>query len=576
MATKKNITDLFAQVLADFPDNTTQEISASDERSALDNIIESFLNLKTPGFEVEVEGGYETEVTLTDRKAFAYKGWVDDIITGLSGDFFANGGNSFGATATIGTNDDNDFLFETNGTTRGGIANSGEFMFGTSTPFVDAYMSILSTGNTSATEAVRVRNSDMDDMFWITDNGSVSVKSTMNNATPVFSLYDNADVELFTVLANASIIAPGSFLDVAAVASFNPYARSAFGALGNVVIDYSVNSLLRTDVAGITGDRLNWRLGYLLDGGTVNLDWLLKQQVGNWNVTGDYGVGVATASARLHVVKTTEQFRAGYDSTNYFSTTVGSTGSVTFDLTGTSPVFTFSKAAIFNGTITSNANIGNANFASITTGASAQTQTELLFGGATTIRARVTSRGSTTASGAANESYSSWVIGSQSFTEAGSGTHAVVASLVVKAVAITAGAATTTNSSTVYIEGAATGATNNYALWVDSGTSRFDGSFNLADAVDFNLGTTTGTKMGTSVSQKWGVWNATPIVQPSSANQAAVTTTVDTTAATNIAPYGYTTQAQADDLIAEVGQLKTLVNQLRTDIIAIGLIKGSA
>ena len=45
--------------------------------------------------------------------------------------------------------------------------------------------------------------------------------------------------------------------------------------------------------------------------------------------------------ARLHVVDTTEQLRLGYDDTNYLSATVGSTGSTTFDLTGTSPTFLF-------------------------------------------------------------------------------------------------------------------------------------------------------------------------------------------------------------------------------------------
>ena len=40
------------------------------------------------------------------------------------------------------------------------------------------------------------------------------------------------------------------------------------------------------------------------------------------------GVGVTTPSSRLHVLATTEQLRLGYDSTNYISATVASTGSV--------------------------------------------------------------------------------------------------------------------------------------------------------------------------------------------------------------------------------------------------------
>lgn len=56
-----------------------------------------------------------------------------------------------------------------------------------------------------------------------------------------------------------------------------------------------------------------------------------------------------TASAKLHVVKTTEQLRLGYDTTNYLSTTVNTTGSTTFALTGTSPIFNFSQAVRGNG-----------------------------------------------------------------------------------------------------------------------------------------------------------------------------------------------------------------------------------
>ncbi len=48
-------------------------------------------------------------------------------------------------------------------------------------------------------------------------------------------------------------------------------------------------------------------------------------------------------SVRLEVRSTTEQVRKSYDTTNYFSTTVASTGSTTFALTGTTPTFTFSQ-----------------------------------------------------------------------------------------------------------------------------------------------------------------------------------------------------------------------------------------
>lgn len=87
----------------------------------------------------------------------------------------------------------------------------------------------------------------------------------------------------------------------------------------------------------------------------------------------------------------------------------------------------------------------------------------------------------------------------------------------------------------------------------------------ISDAKNIVLNTTTGTKIGTATSQKLGFWNVTPIIQPASANQAAVATT----GATNVTPYGFTTAAQADAIV-------TLVNQLRSDLVAAGIIKGAA
>lgn len=65
-----------------------------------------------------------------------------------------------------------------------------------------------------------------------------------------------------------------------------------------------------------------------------------------FNVAYDGKVSIgagATASAKTHILSTTEQLRLGYDASNYLSATVGSTGSTTFALTGTTPTFSFSQ-----------------------------------------------------------------------------------------------------------------------------------------------------------------------------------------------------------------------------------------
>lgn len=57
-----------------------------------------------------------------------------DASTALSGDFFIDGGNSFGAAAVLGTNDNFDLNFETNGTTAMTIDTSGNVGIGTTAP----------------------------------------------------------------------------------------------------------------------------------------------------------------------------------------------------------------------------------------------------------------------------------------------------------------------------------------------------------------------------------------------------------------------------------------------------------
>jgi hypothetical protein len=93
------------------------------------------------------------------------------------------------------------------------------------------------------------------------------------------------------------------------------------------------------------------------------------------------------------------------------------------------------------------------------------------------------------------------LIRQSTFTEAASGTHNLIASVGVRAPVITNGVGATTNAATVYIEGAPSGTatpTNVYALFVDAGVVRFDGtvvteefdngSSSTADTIDWSLG----------------------------------------------------------------------------------------
>lgn len=100
------------------------------------------------------------------------------------------------------------------------------------------------------------------------------------------------------------------------------------------------------------------------------------------------------------------------------------------------------------------------------------------------------------------------------------------------------------------------------------------GTITFADAANEVYGTTTGTKHGTATTQKQSFWNATPVVQPASANQAALTDSTGGTADGTVADVGAVfSQSTLNNNFADITRL---VNQLRNDLVTIGILKGSA
>ena len=72
-------------------------------------------------------------------------------------------------------------------------------------------------------------------------------------------------------------------------------------------------------------------------------------------------------------------------------------------------------------------------------------------------------------------------------------------------------------------------------------------------------------------------YGASPITQPSGSTQAAIATTAITTAAitTTTNYYAFANTTQGNNLSAIVAANRTLANQLRSDLVTLGLIKGS-
>lgn len=103
-----------------------------------------------------------------------------------------------------------------------------------------------------------------------------------------------------------------------------------------------------------------------------------------------------------------------------------------------------------------------------------------------------------------------------------------------------------------------------------------DGGITMADGASIVGNATTGQKIGTAVGQKFGFWNATPIVQPAGAAQGALTDNSGGSGAT--VPLVGNTMAgnEAANINNAHFALVTLVHSMRTALVNAGLIKGGA
>lgn len=125
------------------------------------------------------------------------------------------------------------------------------------------------------------------------------------------------------------------------------------------------------------------------------------------------------------------------------------------------------------------------------------------------------------------------------------------------------------------------------------GNNRFNltgTTITIDDTVNFAYNGTTGTKHGTATNQKIGFWNVTPIVQPASANQAALTNSTAGTYDGTLAALADLTDSPAsadalrDDIVNNLlpvlrnnfTDIHTLLDAIRTALVNSGLMKGAA
>jgi hypothetical protein len=84
-----------------------------------------------------------------------------------------------------------------------------------------------------------------------------------------------------------------------------------------------------------------------------------------------------------------------------------------------------------------------------------------------------------------------------------------------------------------------------------------------------------GTVYGATATHLQAFYGKTPVVQPAATAQFAVTSTDVSSTVTSTGPYGYASSTVLAALLGRVNSLSVFCAQLRSDLVTLGIIKGS-
>jgi hypothetical protein len=194
--------------------------------------------------------------------------------------------------------------------------------------------------------ATAVANSSVFERMRITTSGNVGIGRT--DPPEKLSVFNSAD-------SGTSIEVSNTNTGTGAFSRF--IARSDGGAMNFFALgsNYTTSNQYIADSGLFEGSLMSNGIGFSTTVDAPIRFWQSGSEKMRINTGGNVGIGTTSPSAQLHTISTTEQLRVGYDDSNYFNATVGSTGTTTFNAVGSGAKFVFSDNVELTQTVTTEA-----------------------------------------------------------------------------------------------------------------------------------------------------------------------------------------------------------------------------
>lgn len=250
--------------------NNNKEITPPIHNNIEKQLALANLNKKDGGT-IEALVSYLNEYTLTDRKNFAFRGYVDDADAQVLQDakdytdseiaaiptpdlsaLWNLSGNVFDSRKKLGSTSGNfGFDFVKENTVFGGLSDTAKWFFGTTSAFADTDFSARGSGNTSASYGLQVQNSDNSaSLGWLNNGNLINTGVDSSGSTSNFILKNSVATNIFDVRNNSEWFSNGS-----KIFSFAP-ANNSYVRFGKDVLANFNNPSLSTGV-GAVGFGLN-------------------------------------------------------------------------------------------------------------------------------------------------------------------------------------------------------------------------------------------------------------------------------------------------------------------------------